>query len=268
MKKQVVVYARVSTLTQKANETIKDQVNLLKTYAKNKYKIIDIIKDNGVSGAEMDRAVSLIDRLANSPGKIQGLLCKSLDRLSRDLYIQLWIEKELKKLGIGLILAEQENLNGDKPMIKAFRQMIGVFAELEKNTIVTRLKSGRKHKTLDRGIKASGKTPLGYKYSGKTTKDKKIVVDPKEAELVNKIFNLYIKKRSLSRVKKELDNLNLSNRKNKKFSRQSLALILKNKFYLGLVKYAGIEKPGDHKAIIEKKTFAEVKRILKKKSKR
>ncbi|MBC8489593.1 MAG: recombinase family protein [Bacteroidetes bacterium] len=261
--KKGIIYARVSTLTQRENETIEMQVKKLKKYATDKnLKIVEIIKDDGISGAKEGRAINLIRFIENLERKPDFILIKSLDRLSRDTYLQLWIEKELKKYGVEMILAEQENLQGDDPFVKVMRTIMGAFAELDKEMIIRRLKNGRKYK-LENGIKASGTAPIGYAYKGKTAKEKRIVVDKNEAEIVKMIFELYIKNRSLKKVKNILESNKIYNRKGLNFSRQSLALILKNKFYIGKIIDTGKIIDAQHKPIIDLKTFKEVKRILK-----
>jgi len=46
------------------------------------------------------------------------------------------------------------------------RQIVGTFAQLEKDLMATRLRNSRQFKRLERGIKASGNAPFGYRYEG------------------------------------------------------------------------------------------------------
>jgi len=41
-----------------------------------------------------------------------------------------------------------------------------------------RLRNGWQYKTLERGIKASGNAPFGYRYEGHGSRSRKLVTDP------------------------------------------------------------------------------------------
>ncbi len=193
---------------------------------------------------------------------IDQLLITKVDRLARDLYLQLWIEKELKIYEVELISINEDNLNGNDYMTKAMRQMMGVFAELEKSRISDRLVRGRKRKAK-KGKKASGNCPLGYKYEyDKSGRNSKVVIDKEKAEIVKEIFSLYLQGNSLSKVSKALAEKGHKTSRGNDFSKYSLSKILKNDFYTGIVRFGDIEKEGQHKPIINKITFGKVQAKL------
>ena len=267
--KRAIGYARVSTLTQRDNETIEQQVKALREYAQaNGYELVDIYRDDGVSGSDQDRVIRLGRFVQDRAQDFDVLLFTYFDRLSRDLFLQLFIEKELDKLGKSCLAIFQESLSeDDSPMVRAMRQMAGVFAELEKNMIVRRLANGRRHKSLKRGVKASGNVPYGYAYYGKTTKDKRVVVDPEEAEIVREMFSMALKGESLGRIAEDLGERRVVNSRGRAFNRAAIHKVFTNDFYTGKVRYGGEVVEGDHEAIISPVIFGKVQAALRRRAK-
>lgn len=264
--KHVIIYARVSTLTQKQNETIEMQVKTLMAYCKKHgLRVVDTYKDNGVSGASEDRIVAFVKYLQEQKG-VDAVVFTYFDRIARDTFLQLWIEKECKKLGIELIATEQDMFNhaGNDPMLKAMKEMMAVFATLEKNIITGRLTRGRTHKAIDKGVKSQGNCPLGYRYEGNTTKDKHVVIDEAEAAVVSAIFETFHDTRSTTRTAKAINAAGYVNKRGAAFTKQGIQTILQNEFYTGTVTYNGEKVNGKHAAIISKHLFTKTQHLFTK----
>ncbi len=102
--------------------------------------------------------------------------------------------------------------------------------------------------------------PVGYLNNLKT---KMIDVDPEKALKIRKLFELYATGNytfnSLSKWCKEND---LRGNLGKHISTSNISIILRNIFYLGLMKYNGEIFEGKHEPIISKKLFDKVQEIL------
>jgi site-specific DNA recombinase len=102
--------------------------------------------------------------------------------------------------------------------------------------------------------------------------NRKLVVNPKEAELVKEIFDLYLEKRSLLSVAIALNEKNrmtknyttLEGRKSGgvKFKSTSIQSIVKNPFYIGKVNHAGQLYQGEQERIISDEVFQKAQEIL------
>lgn len=211
---------------------------------------------------------------------VSKVIAFSRSNLSHDDIFVMWIEKELLKNGAIIKYAKDEILNN--PELELLREkVIGAFARYEKEKLPNKLAAHREYKIFETGIKASGNCPLGYKYEGKTSKDKRVVVVDRESKMVNEIFKKYLEYKSLGKLKIYLDNKNFRTRRGKKFSRQALYNILTNRFYIGILsynqyKYINVggtrkKKPilieerrvdGKHKKIIDVELFETVGNIL------
>jgi predicted Zn-dependent protease len=142
------------------------------------------------------------------------------------------------------------------------------FAQFEREIISerTRDKMGAAKR---KGKWIGGRPPLGYDID----RDKhKLVINPKEAELVREIFDLYITKRSALAVTMAINNkgyttksyISKTGRKfgGLKFTANGINLILKLALYTGKVEYHGEIYPGEHEAIISYETFKKAQDVI------
>jgi site-specific DNA recombinase len=123
------------------------------------------------------------------------------------------------------------------------------FAQFERELTSERTKD----KLLERvkkGMWNGGNPPFGYEK-----KDKKLIINKKEAEIVRMIFEKYIETCSINRAYDFLKEKNIKNRQGKFFSKDHLALILRNTTYTGKIKYAGQIYQGIHQPIISEELF-------------
>ena len=248
--KKVYGYIRVSTELQK-NEgySIEDQKQVITKFCKdNNLELVKIFSDEGFSGAnEASNRPALSEMILKCHDEnISSIIVTKMDRLARDVFIQLWIEKELLKYDVSIISAQEENLNGDDYMTKAMRQMVAVFAELEKNRIVTRLSTGKNTKA-NLGFKPCGTPNYGYKFD----RDRKLQINPDEAEIVKMMFDLAVQGKRQIDILNTLNSQGYKTRKNNPWKQQDVYRILHNKVYIGIVLHQKQEIQGKHTPIID-----------------
>jgi site-specific DNA recombinase len=253
---KVIAYLRVSTDKQvKEGEGLEIQRERISDFCeRNNYICVAVFSDEGISGAKetTDRPgiVEMLD-YCKTDSSVHFLVVDKVDRLSRDLFQQLFIEKELLLSNVKILYAAQETLNGDNVVNDAMRKMMGVFAEMERKLINQRLADGMKKKA-DNGNKPSGRQPFGYEYSydRKTT-----AINEFEAKTVRCIFNIRAGGVSLNRIASYLnmttqgDGYN-DNNKNRVWTNQSVRVILTNDYYIGKITHAGKKIDGNHQPII------------------
>ena len=157
-KKVVALYARTS-MSDQNSET---QLMAMRDYcARMGYEIKDTYCDNGFSGKNDNRPQ--FERLLGDvrANKVNCLLVYKLDRIGRSLKHLLNLFEEFKNQGVEFISLTQ-NINTKTPEGKMFWQMLGVFAEYERELIVARTNAGlvrarRQGKTLGRPIGSKDK---------------------------------------------------------------------------------------------------------------
>lgn len=145
---KVAIYCRVSTEEQSID---KQEASLKEFCSKNNYEIFKIYKDV-ISGSTSSRPEfnQMLDDMRSM--KFDCIMVTKLDRLGRSLQHLLSLFNEFNKRGIHFI-ASTQNIDTSSSIGKFQLQMLGAFAEFERNIISERTKEGlkRKVKTGKRG---------------------------------------------------------------------------------------------------------------------
>ena len=162
---KVTAYIRVSTAGQvKDGLGLATQERLIKAWAKSGgHKIVAIRRDEGVSGANGigDREGLPLALADIEDGQAEAIVVSSIDRLARVLHVQEAILGYIWKDGGKLYTVdggEVDQDDPDDPMRKAMRKMAGVFAELDRDMVIKRLRNGRQTKASNGGY-AGGAPP-------------------------------------------------------------------------------------------------------------
>lgn len=140
MTKLVALYVRVSTDVQ----TVDNQIRELTAVAeKSQWKIVKVFRDDGISGAKgRDQRPGLNDLLkAVAKREVDMVMAWSVDRLGRSLNHLLAVLGELHAKSVDLYL-HQQGIDTSTPAGRAMFQMLGVFAEFEREMIRERVRSG------------------------------------------------------------------------------------------------------------------------------
>ncbi len=248
---KAAAYLRVSTDAQAGEDRygLPAQREAIQGYAKSKeIEVLSWYEDEGFSGATLERP-GLQQLIADTGEKAFDIvLVAKMDRIARDLFVALFVEKELLVNEIEIV-SVSEPISGKDPMNTAFRQMMGVFAELEKSMITMRMTSGRKQKARGGGY-AGGRAAIGYSAArGKKVLD----MDVDKAVTVQRVFQLRdeFPRWTLQQLASRLNAEGHTTKLGKAFKPMTIKRILDRKaFYGGVYSYAGIEAEGQHEAII------------------
>jgi DNA invertase Pin-like site-specific DNA recombinase len=158
-------YLRVSGDSQVDGDGFPRQLAATKAHAKQHgYRIVRTFREEGVTGAKetMDRPAWQEMMTALHSNDVKTIIIEKLDRLARSLLIQEAAIAELAKQGFALVSVCEPELMSDDPWRKAFRQMMGVFSELDKNQIVLKLRGARMRKRAATG-RCEGRKPYGFR---------------------------------------------------------------------------------------------------------
>ncbi len=228
---KIALYCRVSTVNQSKAETIDTQLNaLLPIY---KGRNVQIYKEQ-ISGSEFSRPVlnKLIEDASRGLFKTVGVY--HIDRLTRSTAFYYYLKENLfKKYNISLeVMGRPLTESPDDVLRGGFDALI---AEATKLRIVMGMMDGKKSKA-ERG-ELLGCTP-SYGYSLiKRNRDKgtqaRFVIDPAEAEVVKKMFNIYLRENSIRQTGKKLQALGIIGRNGKPIGIKTVAKMLRNENYIG-----------------------------------
>lgn len=184
------VYTRVSTEAQAKGESLADQEADAREWAsRHAHLVVEVFSDAGVSGTkppdERPGLASLLNALELR--EIDGFVVRHLDRLARELTVQEAVLAQVWQRDDATVFtfsAEVLRDDPDDPMRTAMRQMVGVFAGLERAMISKRMRDGRRHKAA-RGEHANGPAPYGW-----STVSGQLVPIPHEQDTLQRIRSL------------------------------------------------------------------------------
>ena len=118
--------------------------------------------DEGLSGSRADRPglVAALDALKRG----DVLAVAKRDRLSRDMYLDLWLERAVEKRGAAIQCADG-NGNGTDPAAVLMRRMLAAFSEFERGMIAARTVAALAAKRAA-GFRTGGNCPYGWQDVG------------------------------------------------------------------------------------------------------
>lgn len=257
----VAAYVRVSTDEQAEHGiSIPAQKSRLAAYCQAQgWEIYDYYVDDGYSGKDLERPG--IRRLIEDvlAGRANTVLVLKLDRLSRRQKDVLYLlEDVFEPNGYGF-KSVTESFDTTTPFGKAALGMMAVFAQLERETIVERVRLAKKE-SARQGRFMGGPPPYGYQYN---TAKKLLDVNEIQAETVRWIYDRYLTgTRGYQKIGDDLESRGVPGPTNKRWSKQIIRKILTNPVYTGLVAHKGDLYPGQHAAIISRDKWLEVQSLI------
>lgn len=224
------LYPRVSTEDQsRFDHSLDEQEEKLKQLCEFKdYEIYKVYREEGVSAKNMERPKfqEMIEDMKN--GKINKIVVYKLDRLTRSIKDLESICTMLEEYNCSLESVAEE-INTDTANGKFFIRMITILAQLEIERASERTKFGLVGAAKKGHL--SGRPPLGYK---KIDNDKGIFIDEIQADVVRRIFKLYLDGMAVNSICKLFNEEEVLNRK---WPTTTVDKILSNQLYIGNMEY-------------------------------
>jgi DNA invertase Pin-like site-specific DNA recombinase len=221
--------------------------------------------DPAYSGGNLERP-ALKQLLADiESGLIDVVVVYKIDRLTRSLADFAKLVETFDRKSISFVAVTQQ-FNTTSSMGRLTLNVLLSFAQFERELASERVRD-KVAASRRKGKWTGGTVPLGYE-----AKNKKLVINPKEAETVRTIFKRYLDLKSFGLLVQDLDRSGIvTKRRDTKvakyrggipFTYGPLAHILKNRIYLGEVHHGGKWYPAEHKPILDQKTFDQVQALL------
>jgi site-specific DNA recombinase len=194
---------------------------------------------------------------AAQAGVIDVLLVYRVDRLTRSLRDLVTLLEDLDTAGV-VFRSATEPFDTATPMGRVLVQMLGMFAQFERDTIIDRVIAGIERKAAA-GKWKGGRRPFGYQVD---TVEQALVPDTAEAAVVRLIFDSYIRDRPGARtIANTLNEHGHRTTTAGRWSAHQVVRVLSNRIYLGELTFRGITTTG-HPPVIEQAAFDEAQRIL------
>jgi site-specific DNA recombinase len=237
---RLAIYARVSTEEQREGQTINSQISELERFARDRGWIITgVYKDDGWSGGIMERPD--LDRLRDDArrGLFQAALINDVDRLARDVAHLGVIKRDLERHGVKVIFRKLPS--DSSPTNNLMVNILGSFAEFERELIMDRTRRGRRHAVEVRKQYLSSHTAYGYRYTPidrAAGKEGFLEVELAEARVVQQMFEwVDLEGLSARGVMKRLNARGVPSQKGAPWGKSSVLRILHNEMYAGTWHY-------------------------------
>ena len=266
------IYTRVSTehgLDQEFNSLdaqydaasayIKSQAHAGWTLIRSRYD------DGGYSGGSTDRPnlQRLLDDIRSR--RIDVIVVYKVDRLTRSLADFAKLVELFDEHGVSFVSVTQQ-FNTTTSMGRLTLNVLLSFAQFEREVTSERIRD-KIAASKRKGLWVGGPLPLGYQM-----KDGKIAVVEDEAERVRLIFRRYLELGGVNALVRDLRERNIrsksrllatgATRGGILYGRGSLFYLLRNRFYIGEVKYKDEILSGEQPAIMDRALFDAVQQKL------
>jgi site-specific DNA recombinase len=221
--------------------------------------------DGGLSGATMNRA-SLQRLLSDIRERhVDVVVVYKVDRLTRSLADFAKMVEIFDAHHVTFVAVTQQ-FNTTTSMGRLTLNVLLSFAQFEREVTGERIRD-KIAASKRKGMWMGGFVPLGYHV-----RDRQIVIDEGEAEVVRYIFRRYEELGCVRLLKQELDRCGvLSKRRTSKggvesggcsFSRGALYALLSNPIYVGEIRHKSICHPGQHQAILDRAVWERTQQQL------
>ena len=225
---RVAAYARVSSDKDAMLHSLSSQVSYFSKMIQShdSWKYVGVYSDEGMTGTKIKRdGFQRMIRDAKA-GKIDIIVTKSLSRFARNTVDCLKTIREMKAINVDIFFEEQ-NIHTLSANGEFLISLLAGYAQEEsrqcsENTL------WRVRKNFKEGKPYGGSSMLGYKLEkGRFT------VVPEEAEIVRKIFDLYLAGNGFCKIARILTNEGIKSYTGKAWNKSTLGEIISNVTYTG-----------------------------------
>ena len=228
----------------------------------------EVFDDAAESGRSLKRPAMqrLLKRIEE--GRIDGVIVYKLDRLTRNSKDFHSLLELFEKHDVAFISAT-ESIDTKSPQGRLMTAIMVQFAQYDREMDQERSKDFHLARAK-KGLWCGGVSPLGY-----DSKEKLLVVNETEADIVRRIFDLYLQYQSTIRVAEEINRLGFRRKTHKTkegrvfggkhFNINSVIRILQRKVYIGLVTNERTKQdfPGQQQPIVSPAVFERAQELLK-----
>lgn len=278
-KKIAIGYIRVSTQEQATSGySLDNQQRVINEECKkNGWELVETFCDEGVSGATIskrDGMKSLLQYIKLN--KVDYVIVYKISRLGRKIKDIVNVAEYFDKHEV-IIRSVEDNFDTKSMMGKIFLYIGAMFAEVERENIITQVKGGMEQRAREGGW-SGGKPPIGYEIE-----NKKLIINDAEAKIVKFIFSEYLKGKGYKAIASYLNQKGCKTKLKNEFSSNAVKEVLKNPVYCGRTRWGHLQNwgklngenkrhrkyndnpiivEGTHTAIIDDTIFGKVQQMI------
>lgn len=227
-RKRVAAYARVSMETQRLKHSLSAQISHYSAYIQKnpEWQYVGVYADDALSGTGTEKREAF-NRLVTDceKGAIDIVLVKSISRFARNTVDLLNTVRHLKDIGVDVWFEEEgiHSMDGDGELMLT---ILASFAQEESRSISENCKWGIR-KRYEKGMSR------GFKIYGYRVKNGVLVIEESEAEVVRRIFRMFLDGDSCYVIARKLNEEGVPSYDGKKFHGEVIGNMLRQEKYMG-----------------------------------
>ena len=269
--KIAAAYIRVSTDDQ-VELSPDSQIKVVRDFAKQKGYLIPneyIFRDDGISGRTASKRPEfnrMIATAKQNPPPFTAIMVWKFSRFARNQEEAIFYKGMLKKRGIDVISTSEPIIDG--PFGSLIERIIEWFDEYYSINLSTEVRRGMTEKVSRGG--AVSIPAFGYDII-----DKKYVINPVNAPIVEKIFIDFLNGKGFRAIANELNRLGIKTTRGNGWENRTVEYILRNPVYIGKIRWNPKRRTkrnyddkdimivdGVHQAIIDTEVFEKAQKKL------
>lgn len=228
-RKKVAAYCRVSMESERMMHSISAQISYYNSLIQKnpEWEYAGVYADSFISGTSTSKRSEFQRMLADcDAGKIDIILCKSISRFARNTVDLLETVRHLKNHSIE-VQFEKENIHSMSGDGELMLTILASFAQEESRSISENVKWGI-HKRMENGIPNGHFRVYGYEWVCD-----ELVIVPKEAEVVKRIFQNFFDGKSRLETEREFAAEGITTRGGYPWMDSNIRQVLTNITYTG-----------------------------------
>ncbi len=225
---KAAAYCRVSTDSEDQENSFLAQVKYYSDFIESREDMIlvDIYADEGITGTAMSKRDEFKRLLKDaSLGRIDRVFCKSVSRFARNSLECLESIRALKDYGATVIF-ENDNIDTKTMNSEMVLYVKSAFAQSEALAGSARVSSAYRMK-MENGTFTTYCAPFGYRLV-----NGELEIVPEEAEVVRRIFDMYLSGIGINRISAQLNREAIEN-EGRQWNNPAIRYILTNEKYIG-----------------------------------
>ena len=190
---RAAIYLRVSTEEQTERYGLDMQRSRCQKYcAFREWEVVEEYEDAGITGSTVERPALQRLLLDARNGKWEVVVVFKVDRLSRSARDLLAICEDHLIAHSKELASCVEGIDTKTSIGRFFLNLLGIFAEMERDTIRERMEGGR-WEAARQGSWVAGGVPFGYRKETLPDKRHLLLVEESEAAIVRRMFEWHVK---------------------------------------------------------------------------
>lgn len=226
---KAAAYCRVSTNSEDQVNSFSAQLKYYTEYISSnpRMELVDIYADEGITGTCVSKRDEFKRMMRDaSNGKLDRIFVKSVSRFARNTLECLEAIRILKSLDVTVIF-ENDNIDTETMNSELILYVKSAFAQSEALSGSKRVSTAIRMK-MENGEFITYNAPYGYKLD----KECHLLIVPDEAEVIRRIFELYLSGKGMGKIAEILNDENIPNASGK-WSVSGIRYILLNEKYIG-----------------------------------